>query len=216
MTNYLEQYFTPPEVTRALLSRLPLPEGAGIVEPCAGEGWISRELPESVAVITGDVDRTMPVLAPGCDFFSRRASQSYWQADIIITNPPWSDAARFVRRALEITPNVAMLLRLTFLEPCNATDDSRRVDLLKKLRAHIVMPRVSFIKGKRGTDSVPPAWFIWGFNWLSHEELPAFDFVTTDELARHAGQQSLFSLAGLAPKAEPDFTHTQMVLEVLK
>ena len=75
-------------------------------------------------------------------------------------------------------------------EPCDSEPASRRVDLLQRLRSHIVTPRTSFYKGKAGTDSVPPMWFVWGFDWL---DIPAFDVVTTPELARHAGQQNFFS-----------------------
>ena len=190
MTNHLEQYFTPPELTRALLERLNLAP-LKIAEPCVGDGWISRELWRDGHTATArDLDPEYSPGGVGVDFFSRRASKVYSNVDAIITNPPWSDSARFVRRALELTPNVAMLLRLTFLEPCDSTPESRRVDLLQKLRSHIVMPRASFYKGKRGTDSVPPCWFIWGFDWL---DIPAFDVVTSPELARHAGQQDLFS-----------------------
>lgn len=184
-----EQYFTPPRVTRALLHRLDL-EPMLLAEPCAGAGWISNELERAGhQVLTGDIDDAVDVFRPGVDLFSRRAGIAYGQCNAIITNPPWSDAARFVRRALEITPNVAMLLRLTFLEPCDSTPKSARVDLLEQLRACFVLPRISFYRGARGTDSVPPAWFVWGFPWL---ELPALDVVTDAELARHAGQTDLF------------------------
>lgn len=135
MTNYLEQYFTPPEVTSALLARLAL-HGMTISEPCAGDGWIVRELREAGCKVKAtDVDPKYTATGMSIDFFSRRASTVHQGAGAIITNPPWSDAARFVRRALEFTPNVAMLLRLTFLEPCESTDDSRRVDLLQNLTA---------------------------------------------------------------------------------
>ena len=189
MSNYLEQYYTPPPLTRALLERLNL-EPMTIAEPCAGEGWIARELiRDGHTIIAGDVDPELD-LRSGLDFFSKRATGVYGRTDAIITNPPWSDSARFVRRALEITPNVAMLLRLTFLEPCDSEPASRRVDLLRIMRSHIVMPRTRFYKGGKKTDSVPPMWFVWGFDWL---DIPAFDVVTTPELARHAGQQNLFS-----------------------
>lgn len=190
MTNYLEQYFTPPELTRALLERLKL-KPMRIAEPCIGDGWISRELTrDGHQVRGGDLDpQYSPAHGGAVDFFSKRASDRYRECGGIITNPPWSCAARFARRALEFTPNVAMLLRLTFLEPCESTSDAARVDLLHKLTACIVLPRVSFIRGKAGTDSVCPAWFIWGFEWC---DLPMLDVVTSAELARHAGQRALF------------------------
>lgn len=188
-----EQYFTPPPATRALLRRIAVPPGP-VAEPCAGDGWIVRELERmGCGVVSGDIDHEVDVFRPGLDFFSTRAGMAYDTCGCIITNPPWSDAARFVRRALEITPHVAMLLRLTFLEPCESTPKSARVDLLKKLSRCIVLPRISFYRGKSGTDSVCPAWFVWGFGG---QEGPAtVEIVTDGELAECAGQQSLFSKA---------------------
>lgn len=168
--NHLDAYFTPPELTRAhlfhLANRPSLPRDnrpPRVLEPCAGDGWIADELRAAgYEVITGDVDPkygTDHVV----DFLSDEAVGLYQELkiDMIITNPPWSRSAEFVRQALKITPWVSMLLRMTFLEPCEGTRRSYRLDLLDEL-AHVqILPRTRFIHGKKGTDTVPPAWFIW-------------------------------------------------------
>jgi hypothetical protein len=182
-----EQYFTPPECTLSLLERVRLQTDLTIGEPCAGDRWIANVLADrGIDVISADVDTRLENDHPGLDFFSGEAERIFGNVDGIVSNPPWSDAARFVRRALEFSPNVAMLLRLSFLEPCEKGDKSRRLDLLELMSGLIVLPRVSFIRGKRGTDSLPPAWFIWGFD-------PDFvlDFVSGRELAELSGQLTL-------------------------
>ena len=182
-----EQYYTPPACTHALLRHLDM-EPTTILEPCAGDGWISRVLnKEGHTTITADVNPDAPVDMPGNDFFA-----CDYTCDMpIITNPPWSDAALFVRRALEFTPDVAMLLRLTVIEPCDdeTKPKSYRPDLVCGHRSHVVLPRVSFYRGDSGTDSVCPAWFIWGFGWL---DFPPWHVVTATEYAECAGQGRLF------------------------
>ena len=204
--NKLDAYFTPPALTRVLIDRLeassdwwgpnaeeedgtPIRKRV-IAEPCAGDNWISSEFRgRGYQVVTGDVDPDRPVHYPGCDIFSERASKHYNGCDAIITNPPFSGAPLYVRRALEITDRVAMLLRINFLEPCEGFEWSSRVDLLKSLSRVIILPRVSFINGKRGTDSATCAWFIWD-NGLGPTVL---NVVSEAELAEAAGQQKLFS-----------------------
>lgn len=183
-----EQYYTPEPCTRALLSHMGM-EPSEVLEPCAGDGWISRVLEEKGHnTTTADVDPDAPVDMPGRDFFGTMYDV-FQSPRCIITNPPWSDAALFVRRALELTPNVAMLLRLTFFEPCSdeTKPKSYRPDLVKSHRSHLVLPRVSFYRGKSGTDSVCPAWFIWGFDWLDMEP---WDVVTERQYQEFAGQQA--------------------------
>ena len=185
-----EQYYTPPACTHALLRHLDM-EPTTILEPCAGDGWISRVLKgQGHDVVTGDIDPSVDVDLPGKDFFSA-FWDSFHTGQCIITNPPWSDAALFVRRALEFTPDVAMLLRITFIEPCDdeTKPKSYRPDLVCGHRSHVVLPRVSFYRGDSGTDSVCPAWFIWGFEWL---DFPPWHVVTTTEYAECAGQGRLF------------------------
>jgi hypothetical protein len=164
-----------------------------VAEPCAGDGWIERVLVEQgYSVVTGDVDESAPVDHAGLDILSTRASKIYGDADIIISNPPYSDAPRIVRRCLEITPRVAMLLRLTFLEPCEGRESSKRVDLLKKLDRVIVLPRVSFYQGKGGTDSATCAWFIWE---TARNSTPRLEIATERDLAEAAGQLGLEGVA---------------------
>lgn len=189
MTDYGDQYFTPPQLTQALLAHIDArPMRVG--EPCAGDGWISRELERAGhTVVAGDVDKRALVDHSGVDFFSKRATGLYEGCDAIITNPPFSGAPRFVRRARELAPLVIMLLRISFLEPCQQQESSRRKELVQDLARFIVLPRVSFYRGKPGSDSVTCGWFVWD---QRHTGPRTFDIVTESELALFAGQGDLF------------------------
>ncbi|MCA9090893.1 MAG: ParB N-terminal domain-containing protein [Planctomycetaceae bacterium] len=147
-------YPTPRGVTEALLQHVQFP--ASVWEPACGDGAISEVLQvagysvDSSDLIDrgyGDVEDFMTT--------SRRAES-------IITNPPYSKAEEFVRRALELTTGkVAMLLPLTFLE------SERRESLfenscLKWL--YVFRDRIPIYKGgavARGNGRVAYAWYVW-------------------------------------------------------
>ena len=157
-------YPTEASATGALLERVAL-EGATVIEPCHGAGDITLQLIRRAdcRVITNDLD-------PGfiANYRLDARLPSAWRKFIdendypigptwAVTNPPFIYAADIARRALEHVPNVALLLRLTFLEPCED-----RVMLLAERppRRLIVLPRISFTNDG-STDSVTCAWFVW-------------------------------------------------------
>lgn len=195
--NKLDAYFTPPELTQALIDRWTWHRDhyfrqfrrPMITEPCAGDGWITRELESFADVTTGDIDPSREVDHKGLDFLNNKAvDEAFYAQDAIITNPPYSHAAPIARQALRVSRRVAMLLRITFLEGCEGDNKSARLDLLKGLARVIILPRVGFIHGGGGTDSVPSAWFIWEDD---HEGPPQIEWVTKAELAQYAGQIAL-------------------------
>lgn len=183
-------YRTPAWMTWALLRRRPIANWGGrIVEPCSGDGAIVRQLPTSVDVLTNDIVARPPHLP---EFLLDARKPATWQAfgrtgrlDVVVTNVPFDEAFDIVPLALEAAGiGVALLLRITWVEP---TDD--RGDWLA---AHpptrtIVLPRWNFRSrdGKGGTDSAPPAWFLWAKQpWFCE---PGMDIVTKaerDELRR--------------------------------
>jgi hypothetical protein len=84
-------------------------------------------------------------------------------ADLIITNPPFKLARKFVDTALERAPVVIMLLRLAFLE------SGERMDWFKGgslVRIHISSRRLPMMHrdgwtGKKAGSAVAHAWFVW-------------------------------------------------------
>jgi hypothetical protein len=84
----------------------------------------------------------------------------------ILTNPPYSQAERFVELALNRAPLVIMLLRLAFLESV------RRAPILdggKLARIHVFANRLPMMhrrgwNGHRASSAIPFAWFCFDRN----------------------------------------------------
>lgn len=197
MRNRLDQYFTPPELTMALLDRIDV-SGRTIVEPCCGEGDIAKVLVDyggARRVLASDIDPKVVSTIRDARIATRVADAfvEVQDGDLIVTNPPFSDAPKLIRSWLAKGMPVFALLRVTFVEPCSKDERSARTDLLRMLDHALVLPRTSFKRGKAGTDSTTCAWFCW------HDDVPArtsMDWVTNDELDRLAGQVDLVDLIG--------------------
>ncbi len=134
-----------------------------ILEPACGEGHIAKELiKQGYTVISSDlVDRGYGM--GGCNFLGRYEIEAL---DVdVITNPPYSKAAEFVYKSLELIKpgrRVAMFLKLTFCE------GKERKKLFKDHP-----PKVIYVSSSRltcakngefsATDSSAAcyAWFIW-------------------------------------------------------
>lgn len=152
-------YPTPATETRRLIKQCPFINGA-ILECCAGAGDISDVLKtiDGSIVLTNDIDPLRDTdfhEDVSTDFGWRFVDQSF---DWIVTNPPFNIAPSIVPLAYRYANiGIAMLLRLSFLEPC-----LNRVDFLSEHPPTklIVCPRVSFT-GDGKTDSVTCAWMIW-------------------------------------------------------
>lgn len=155
-------YPTPAWATEELLKRV-LIQGR-VFECCVGDGAMSSVLEKEpgVSVFVNDIDiRTVTA-----DLHGDAASYPFWskidltigRPDWVVTNPPFSHAMEILSNAYVYAKRgVAMLLRLSFLEP---TED--RGEFLNKYPPDnlIVLPRISFT-GDGKTDSVTCAWMIW-------------------------------------------------------
>lgn len=184
-------YPTPAWMTHALCRRMSLHR---VLEPCVGMGDIVRALwapdgsytPE--VVCTNDInpdfaadhhlDATLPETWPVlCD---------YPRPICVVTNPPFNLADAIVPLAVQHAPAVAMLLRLSWLEPTLARQEFLKAHPPSRL---IVMPRHDF-RGDGSTDSVTSAWFIWHRNGLARHQI---EIVTKDErdelIALHGGER---------------------------
>lgn len=172
-----EFYETKPWMTRALLLALPEIVRSDVIEPCAGNGAISNVLRMerrngTARVIEWDiqprftdvktVDATQPEpwadleLAPGA-----------W----CVTNPAFSIATKILQLALVRGLNVALLLRVTYGEPCKDREDlvGRSLPYLQLLTGEpdsgrgpdvrIVLPRTKF-KGN-GSDQATVSWMVY-------------------------------------------------------
>lgn len=181
-----DAYYTPPEYTLALLDRFRVSR-MHVLEPCHGDGAIADLLVEAGASVRrGDVN---PDADSRLDYVGDflNPDLKVGDFDAIITNPPFLLAPAIIRKAFDHAPVVAALLRITFLEPCEKKEASRRMDILERLQALYVLPRRSFTGGP--TDSATAAWFVFGED--SPRYMKGFDFVSEREIASLLGQVEL-------------------------
>jgi hypothetical protein len=130
-------------------------------EPACGDGAICRVLAGHgyKFIATDLVDRGYPGTLHGLDFTDPEHCGG--TAASIITNPPYRQAEKFVRRALEIaTDRVCMLLRLQFLE------GKRRLRLWQETpiaRFYIFSNRIGFTKEGVPHDGgmIAYMWAVW-------------------------------------------------------
>lgn len=135
-----------------------------ILDPCAGDGSMVRFLraqsPTSVInAIEIDAERAPRVDGANSvirENFLLMPTEMIPQAELVITNPPYSKAIEFVERSLSVaTRTVAMLLRLNFL------GSMKRYEFFRSAMpdVYVISKRPSFTDG--GTDSCEYAWFVW-------------------------------------------------------
>ena len=152
-----DTYYTPELATRSLLGIVSINSYNSVLEPCSGTGGISNVLTDRFTrVSTNDIDDSVDA-GIHVDYLSVPVGW-FPKYDWVITNPPFSLAIDFLKKAREETRvGVAMLLRLSFLEPTR----DRGYYLSNNQPNHvIVLPRISFT-GDSKTDSVTTAWMVW-------------------------------------------------------
>lgn len=155
MRRDFDAYNTPEMITRVLLDRIQ-PEGT-VYECCVGKGNISSVLRgRGFKVLTNDLDKS--IKAHRHVDASIQGSWDNLEVDWTITNPPFGKAANIVQLAYTNSRvGIAMLLRLSFLEPCKD-----RVDFLMQHppTAIYVLPRISWTDDGR-KDTVTAMWAVW-------------------------------------------------------
>ena len=153
-----DAYMTPPHYVSALLNEVNI--HGHVFEPCVGDGAIADELRKMASVrrvYTNDIDKKRKADT----HYDARHTMPVPKFDWAVTNPPFSDMFDIVVHMLDTVPNVAVLARLSFLEPTE-----ERADLLENNPPTqiIVLPRYSFRvndAGKKQTDNVTCAWLVW-------------------------------------------------------
>lgn len=155
-------YPTPKPATYALLDWMKkdgcFPHSAW--ECACGDGSMSNVILTSGIVLyaTDLYDRGDELICKsGLDFLSTKECRYEW----IITNPPYSQAEEFVRHALSLTPNCAMLMKLQFLS------GQKRKKLFEEFPLHAVLVfsnRLSMYRNGIETNNsgmIDYAWFVW-------------------------------------------------------
>lgn len=149
-----DAYMTPPHYIAALLAEVNI--WGSVFEPCVGDGAIANELrrlPAVQGIDTNDIDPNRGA-DYGFDASEPWPMSTSW--DWVVTNPPFSQALPILEQALTYN-RVAMLLRLSFLEP---TEERAWLLESNPPTRLIVLPRYSF--RPPSTDNVTCAWAVWG------------------------------------------------------
>lgn len=170
-------YPTPYNVTIALLDYLEIEPGTLIWEPACGDGdMVFPMRAVELDVVASDIRENRFL---DCDPQARLYNfvapyRRIWPDDRdpkwIITNPPFGLAEEFIRRALEITPHVAMLVRSQYWHAAS------RLDLFQTNRPAAVLPltwRPAFEEAERGKSPLMDvSWIVW--QGLKRKQDPSF------------------------------------------
>lgn len=179
-----DQYFTASEVTRLLTEKVDI---KGIVfEPCAGNGDIAAQF--SGRCFTNDIDSNLRKQdGSEHDYNSDATDSLVWQQwskynriDWVVTNPPYNKAFDVLQHSWNnCTTGVAMLLRLSFLEPTKQRGQWLEENADQMCKIIPVNPRIRFRQDTNGSDSVTVAWFVWrkDFSWDNYGCGCPFDFI---------------------------------------
>ena len=159
MRNPFDAYFTPTWQTEALMRRLPLaPLAPTVLECCSGDCSLSDVLTDyKIRATLNDIDPARDAHLH-LDATKMESWKRFGRHDWVITNPPFNSAFEILERAVQhVNVGVAMLLRISFLEPT-----LQRGFWLSKNPPQrvIILPRWSY-KGNGKTDSVTTAWMVW-------------------------------------------------------
>lgn len=152
-----DAYFTPDWATQQLLHAFPEIRGGVLLDPTCGDGRMARALSSRFSrVVLNDIEPKPGVTQYHMDARNHVLYEEA-RADYVISNPPFLLSGPLAWMALQgARVGVALLMRCTFLEPCEGREWLTR----RPPDAVLALPRISFTGG--GTDSAPCWWFVWG------------------------------------------------------
>lgn len=171
-------YASPPEAVAAFIRAESAYLPKVLWEPACGDGAIVKPLRAA-----GYTVHATDLVARGCP--ESRAGEDFLMpfpvpGDLggVVTNPPFKLAQAFVDRALLVTPYVAMLLRLAFLEGAE-----RRPWFVggPLARVHVSSRRLPMMhrdgwEGERTGSAIAFAWFVWDRRHVGEPVIRWFDW----------------------------------------
>ena len=165
----LDQYFTRDDVARACVKMLPIRPGEAVLEPHAGGGAFLRALaPLNVQLYAYDLDLSCRdkwgVAVEGTwqgNFLDDELDGDDYVFDWIVGNPPYNEAEAHVRRALQLAPNVAFLLRAGLMTPLKREALRREFPVDE---FHLLAPRPPF-GDTMSVDGTEYALHVWRQEW---------------------------------------------------
>lgn len=141
-------YPTPKECLYALVDYMDIPKHSMIIEPACGDGAIINALRDKgyKNVFGSDI-------VFGVDFLEQ---SDIGDADWIITNPPFSIADKFIRKAHEFNVRFAYLLKIQYW------NSAKRRLLFEQIRPRFILPltwRPDFTG--QGNSLMDMMWCVW-------------------------------------------------------
>ncbi len=168
-TRATELYPTPPELTAALLRAVTLPPV--LWEPAAGLCHMSNALRGAGHTVhcsdAFDYGERYPIID-----FLKTIGLPNPSVGAVITNPPFSLSADFVRHGLRLCPEVYILNRLAFLEGAARRDilDGPLAEVYPFVERPPMMHRHTYDpaterwvewQGNKASSAMPVAWFVF-------------------------------------------------------
>lgn len=157
---------TPAWATHALIDNESF---QGDIWECAcGDGAMSKVLELASGKVSSSDLYDRGYGEAGIDFLN-----THWNADNIITNPPYNAAEGFVRNGVNLArKKFALLLRLAFLEGANRANTI--FSDVPPSRVWVFSERITFYPAgaiQQGSGTTAYAWFVWDKDAANRTEL---------------------------------------------
>lgn len=156
----LDFYPTPPECTIALLDFISPARGSSVWEPACGDGSMSKVIERyGLNVRSSDISSDSYGQS-GVDFLNPNIPEHPVRYDFIITNPPFNKSEEFIKKSLELSRTVCMLLK------CQYWHSKKRLSLFTNNPPAFILPltwRPNFMFNtlKKSSPTMDVAWTVW-------------------------------------------------------
>jgi hypothetical protein len=178
----LDKFYTNPDIAKRLISKIDISKFASIIEPSAGNGSFSRQIPNCFAM---DIDPQADWIHKQ-DFLEWNHCGNVKSSDILcIGNPPFGKqgnlALRFLAKAMEIADTVAFILPPSFTKASMIN----RIPAYFHLHSTEKLEKDSFLFEGKPYD-VPAVFQIWVKKDVKREKIVAqdpvgFSYTTKDK-----------------------------------
>ena len=169
-------YPTPEDCTYSLLPYIEdlVPVGSRVLEPACADGQMVRPLEEFGYIVDGyDLRPEVLCGTGGVDFLDRENGVfDDVEYDAVFTNPPFTIAAQFIERALEIAPVVVMLVKAQYWNTNNRKKLFRGSGYSRELN---LTWRPAFLEKERGKSPLMDC--MWVVFERGRTELPTVNIV---------------------------------------
>lgn len=158
----LDFYATNPNDVIEIMNIFNFPKNIKILEPCAGNGHISKTLKELgyKNIFTNDIVERDLKLDSVKDFLKEDLYEKDF--DLVILNPPFKCAKEFIEKSLEYASQVLVIARLDLLETKTRKDMNNKylsMVLVHSKRARFAKNGIE--EGFKDSTSMSSAWFLY-------------------------------------------------------